>query len=73
MDSHFHVKRASTPGLEDQSDSEDGSDSADGGSASLQLKILGELKKSLQQIRRCGTTSGRRWPTTTSGKEKGHI
>ena len=41
----FHVKRASTPGLEDQSDSEDGSDSADGGTASLQLKILGELKK----------------------------
>ena len=41
----LHVNRASTPGLEDQSDSEDGSDSADGGSASQQLKILGELMK----------------------------
>ena len=41
----FHIKRASTTGLEDQSDSEDGSDSADGGRGSLQLKIFGELKK----------------------------
>ena len=41
----FNAKRASTPGLEDQSDSEDGFDSADGGSTSLQLKILGELRK----------------------------
>ena len=41
----FHVKRASTPGLEDQSDSEDDLQSADGGSASLQLKILEEIKK----------------------------
>ena len=42
---NFHVKRASTPGLEDQSDTEDDSDSTNGGSASLQLKILDELKK----------------------------
>ena len=42
---NFHVKRASTPGLEDQSDTEDDSDSTYGGSASLQLKILDELKK----------------------------
>ena len=41
----FHVKRAFTPGREDQSDNEGGSDSADGGSASLQLRILDALKK----------------------------
>ena len=41
----FYIKMASTPGLEDESDSEDGSDSADGGSTSLQLKILGKLRK----------------------------
>ena len=41
----FHVKRASTPGLEDQSDSEDDLEPADGGSTSLQLKILEEIKK----------------------------
>ena len=41
----FYVKRASTPGLEDQSGSEDDLESADGGSAPLQLKILEEIKK----------------------------
>ena len=41
----FCVKRASTPGLEDQSGSEDDLESADGGSASLQFKILEEIKK----------------------------
>ena len=39
------VKRASTPGLVDQSGFEDDSDSTDGGSTSLQVKILDELKK----------------------------
>ena len=39
------VKRASTPGLADQSGFEDDSDSTDGGSTSLQVKILDELKK----------------------------
>ena len=41
----FSVKRASTPGLEGQSGSEDDMESADGGSASLQFKILEEIKK----------------------------
>ena len=42
---NFHVKRPSTPGLEDQSDSDDDLESTDGGSVLLQLKILDELKK----------------------------
>ena len=41
----FYVKRASTPGLEDPSDSENDIDMADGDSTSFQLKILDELKK----------------------------
>ena len=42
---NFKVKRALTPGLANQSGSEDDSDLTDGGSASHQVKILDELRK----------------------------
>ena len=42
--------KSSTPFLEAQSDSEDSLDSADRGSASLQHKILDEIKKASSRL-----------------------